>query len=389
MKTVLIGINSKYIHPNIAIRYLKANCDLDVDLLEFTIKDNLSKIYQTIMDSNPNILAFSVYIWNVEIIKKLLTKIKQNGKNITVILGGPESSYESDIYFFQYNVNYIIINEGEIAFNELLKALSFNYSLKNIPNLKYIENGIIKQNKIIDIVNLNDLRDPYDIDLDNHRHKIAYLELSRGCPFHCTYCLASLDNGVRFFSIDRVKNNIVKLYKKGARTFKFLDRTFNVKEHLAKDLLKYIIDNQFKDAIFQFEVNADILSEDFIDFVNKTCPPNKIRFEIGIQSTNDLVNKAVSRRQNTSKLLHNIRELKKGNIIIVPPKYGHITINSSNYELKIGNWISENCQNKYDLFEKMNGASLTHGEMTRDIHSSPFTWQLFVSWGVSHSWRRF
>jgi len=90
MKTVLIGINSKYIHPNIAIRYLKANCDLDVDLLEFTIKDNLSKIYQTIMDSNPNILAFSVYIWNVEIIKKLLTKIKQNGKNITVILGGPE-----------------------------------------------------------------------------------------------------------------------------------------------------------------------------------------------------------------------------------------------------------------------------------------------------------
>jgi len=316
MKTVLIGINSKYIHPNIAIRYLKANCDLDVDLLEFTIKDNLSKIYQTIMDSNPNILAFSVYIWNVEIIKKLLTKIKQNGKNITVILGGPESSYESDIYFFQYNVNYIIINEGEIAFNELLKALSFNYSLKNIPNLKYIENGIIKQNKIIDIVNLNDLRDPYDIDLDNHRHKIAYLELSRGCPFHCTYCLASLDNGVRFFSIDRVKNNIVKLYKKGARTFKFLDRTFNVKEHLAKDLLKYIIDNQFKDAIFQFEVNADILSEDFIDFVNKTCPPNKIRFEIGIQSTNDLVNKAVSRRQNTSKLLHNIRELKKGNIIM-------------------------------------------------------------------------
>ncbi len=316
MKTVLIGINSKYIHPNIAIRYLKANCDFPVDIVEFTIKDDISKIYQAILDLNPNILAFSVYIWNVEIIKLLLTKIRGNNKEITIILGGPESSYESDIFFLQYKVNFIIINEGEIAFNELLKVIFKNNSLENIPNLRYIENGVIKQNSISDISNLNNLIDPYNIELDNHQHKIAYLELSRGCPFHCTYCLASLDKGVRFFSTERVKNNIDKLYKKGARTFKFLDRTFNIREDLAKEILNYIIENRFKDAIFQFEINADILSDEFIDYINEIVPPNKIRFEIGIQSTNDLVNKAVSRKQNTSKLLHNIRKLKKGNIVM-------------------------------------------------------------------------
>ncbi len=316
MNILLVGINSKYIHPNVAIRYLKANCDFDVEILEFTIKDPIDRIIQCILEKKPDVLGFSIYIWNVEIMKNIIPLIRSSLPNIKIILGGPEVSYESDEWILEYSVDYIISGEGELSFNLLLHALMGNKSIAEVPNLKYLSNGAIKTTQLNQYMEMDELKLPsYESGFD-HRNKIAYVELSRGCPFQCSYCLASLEKKVRYFERSILKEQLIDLYSKGARTFKFLDRTFNIKENIAKEVIDDISEDYFQDATFQFEVNADILSSSFIEYLNLVCPTNRVRFEIGIQSTNDVVNRAVDRHQKTAQLIENIKQLKVGNITL-------------------------------------------------------------------------
>lgn len=316
MKTILVGVNSKYIHTNLAIRYLKANCDFPLECAEFTIKDTVNFIFEQIMSVQPDIIGFSVYIWNIEIVQTLLKKIKEANKNIIIVLGGPEASYEYDYFLKKHFANYIISNEGEIAFNLLLKSLHENTTIKDIPNISYYKDNIIYRNTRVEIDDLNQLKNPYHFENEDFTNKIQYIELSRGCPYNCSYCLASLEKKVRYFDLNIVKQNIEFLYQNGAKTFKFLDRTFNLKPEVALDLFQFIIENDFSKAIFQFEINGDILSDSVINYLNQYCPKDRIRFEIGIQSIHQEVNNAVNRFQNNEKLFQNIRSLTKGNVIL-------------------------------------------------------------------------
>lgn len=318
MKTILVGINSKYIHPNLAIRYLKANTTYPVDILEFTIKDPLDKIMDKCQTMKPDVLGFSVYIWNVEIIKQLLKKIRILLPSCKIVLGGPEVSFINQEYFNDDLVDYIIVNEGEIAFHNLLKAIDKETKdLSSISNLVYKEKSTLVKNQEKLIENLDALNDPYKtIEESDVQHKIQYVEISRGCPYKCSYCLASLEKGLRFFSLDRVKDTIEYLVNKGAKTFKFLDRSFNANHKIAKAFLQHIIDQNYKDVVFQFEINGDVLQDSFIEFLIENAPKDLIRFELGIQSTNDKVNKVVNRYQDTQKLISNIKRLQKSNVIL-------------------------------------------------------------------------
>ncbi|MCK4551333.1 MAG: DUF4080 domain-containing protein [Tenericutes bacterium] len=316
MKVMLVGINSKYIHPNLAIRYLKSNCTYPVDIKEFTIKDDINNIYNNIIKDNPSVVGFSVYIWNIEIIKILLPKLRKTHKNIKIILGGPEVSYEYDEFLKDNLADYVIYNEGEIAFNLLINALVSNNSLYDIQNLAYIKDNIIYKNSHQEIQDLDSLNNPYYFDQEDVINKIQYIELSRGCPYNCSYCLASLEKKVRYFNINTVFQNIIYLYSKGAKTFKFLDRTFNLKTSEALKLFKFIINNNFKNAIFQFEISGDILNDEIINYLINNCPKDLIRFEIGIQSIHDKVNIAVNRRQNSAILFKNIHRLRNSNVIL-------------------------------------------------------------------------
>lgn len=313
MKVLLIGINSKYIHTNLAIRYLKVNCSHPTDILEFTIKDSQEKMIEGILSNKPDLIALSVYIWNIEIIKELTLKIRQMNSKIKILLGGPEVSYEFQELLLNNNCDYIIRNEGEIAFNQLISSLVNKTDFSNIPNLSYIYKDKIINHVGCEISNLDSLKNPYKLE-DDFKNKIQYIELSRGCPYNCSYCMASLEEKVRFFKLDRVKKDIEYLYAKGAKTFKFLDRTFNLNKSKAFEIYQFIIENDFSNAVFQFEINGDILDEDIMDYLVKHAPENRIRFEIGIQSTNDLVNKSVNRSQKTDKLFDNILKLNNSNI---------------------------------------------------------------------------
>lgn len=314
MKVILVGINSKYIHANLAIRYLKVNCDYPVTIKEFTIKDSIHKIIDNILVDNPDVIAFSVYIWNIELIKEILKVLKADYPDKRIILGGPEVSYEFGDFLKDNLTDFIIYNEGEIAFNELIFSLANNSKIDNIPNLAYLSDNKVTVNKSSEILDLNKLKNPYKLENEDYINKIQYVELSRGCPYNCAYCMASLEKKVRFFNIQRVKEDITYLYNKGARTFKFLDRTFNIKTETALNIYKFIIKDEFKGAIFQFEINGDILKPEVMDFLIHNCPVKRIRFEIGIQSTNHIVNEAVDRHQDTKKLFDNIKKMSLSNV---------------------------------------------------------------------------
>ena len=200
MKCLLIGINAKYIHPNLAIRLLKKNTTYDVDIKEFTIKDKNEDILSYLNDYD--VIGFSCYIWNIEKIKEILNHIN----NKIIILGGPEVSYNANYYLDNKLASYVIKNEGEEAFHLLLSYLHGNGSLNDIPNL-YHKNGYTFDK----LVDLDKSKLAYDL-LDDVKNKIIYIETSRGCPYKCGYCMASLDNKVRFFNMEEINKSVEQEY---------------------------------------------------------------------------------------------------------------------------------------------------------------------------------
>lgn len=315
MKTLIVGINSKYIHSNIGIRYLKANTSFEVDVIDFTIKDDIQKIINYIKLNKYELIGFSTYIWNIEIIKEILLQLKN--LDLTIILGGPEVSYDNDYLFENYGVNFIIKNEGEKAFDRLLQYLiNEDINITEIPNLYYLKNNKINYT-FSELVDIKSLVSPYyfEEDKEHIKNKIQYVETSRGCPFKCAYCMASLDNKLRFFNIDNFKKDLLYLIDNGAKTIKFLDRTFNANKKIANEVLNFIINLNNPDVSFQFEIVADLLSKEFINNLNKRISNQKIRFEIGIQSINELTTKAVNRSQDNNKLLENIKLIQNSNKI--------------------------------------------------------------------------
>ena len=299
MKTLLIGINSKYIHPTLSIYQLAYNTTYPVTLKEFTIKDNVDKIVNYIIDEKPDLVGFSVYIWNINIIKEIIKCIRDT--NIMVLLGGPEVSYNAKEYILNNEADFVINNEGEESFHLLLAALHNNTPLFDVPNLVYKDEKIVETNTILP--NLENVKLATTNVLD-YKNRIVYLESSRGCPYRCSYCVASTSNKVRMFPLDSVLNILNTLMKERVKTVKFLDRTFNADPKYLITILDYIEENNIS-TTFQFEIVVDRLTKEMLDKI-KNYKQSTLRFEIGIQSTNDIVNKSIRRTQNMEKVKENI-----------------------------------------------------------------------------------
>ena len=318
MNIVLCAIDAKYIHTNVALRLLKANCPLPCELFEFTIKSDPETIVSTLLAAAPDLVAFSVYIWNVDIVRQVAAAIRGRS-SAKIIAGGPEVAHDAARFLTDVPFDFIVRGEGERAFARLASALADGSSFCDIPNLAYWDGPMVRINPIEPIADLDDLSSPYrfSADEENIPRKIQYLELSRGCPFSCSYCLAPLDGAVRFFPPERVKEEILYLLDRGARTVKFLDRTFNLRPEVAADLFDFIIRNRKEGVVFQFEITGDILPDAIIRHLNEAAPPGLIRFEIGIQSTTDATNHAVARRQDNARLFQNVRALVAGGRVTV------------------------------------------------------------------------
>ncbi len=310
MNVLLTTLNAKYIHLNLAIRLLyELNKSRDgLKWKEFTIKESGDEIAGFCKDFE--LVAFSCYIWNITQTLSVAQKIKSLNPNTKILLGGPEVSYEWEEVIALPYIDYIITGEGEIPFGSFLDLYP---NVADIPNVisKNPEGEIVYFEKTENF-NLENYRGvmPYQHDeVSTLNNKVLYIETSRGCPYKCEFCLASLDNKVRYLPNETLKANLLYLMQHG-RVIKFLDRTFNMKKDFTLDIFQFILENHRPENVFQFEITADILHPDIIHFINEKIPKGLFRFEIGIQTVNQKANLAVSRRQNFEKTKGIIRALE-------------------------------------------------------------------------------
>ncbi|MDR3058787.1 MAG: B12-binding domain-containing radical SAM protein, partial [Prevotella sp.] len=300
MKVILTTLNAKYIHTSLALRWLYvANKDqFDISFKEYVIKEDLLTITDELLQLKPDVIGISVYIWNVEKSKRLVDLLREKSPQTTIILGGPEVTYEPDFFLTNWNVDYVISGEGEFVLGALLSALENNNRLDidGVSTKDHISRVVVKA----DLERLTTLSSPYQLDEDREhmKNRLIYFETSRGCPYQCQYCLSSLEKGVRYFPQQYIFDNLLYFTQSNAKQIKFLDRTFNLNRAHTKSVFDFLIDNYRPGLSCQFEIYADLLTDDSINYLNERLPKNYFRFEVGIQSTYEPTNIAVNRKQD-------------------------------------------------------------------------------------------
>ncbi|MGN0027426.1 MAG: DUF4080 domain-containing protein, partial [Clostridium sp.] len=311
MKILLTALNSKFVHSNLAVRYLKAftkEMNYQCKIREFSINDREEKILEEIIKERPNVVAFSTYIWNIEMIRRLSNLIKLVDESIEIVYGGPEVSYDSQNILKELNGEYIIEGEGEKTYREFVEYKLGERDIKSIRGLYYKENGEVYSNGKRPLMNMNEVVFPYEED-ENLDNKIVYYEASRGCPFNCKYCLSSTTHGVRFLDVERVKKELKYFIDKEVRLVKFVDRTFNCNHKFTMAIWEFLINQETKTQ-FHFEISADILKEAELELLRK-APKDRFQFEVGVQTTNDEVLNKINRFVNFSDIKEKVDELLK------------------------------------------------------------------------------
>ncbi len=345
MKILLVAINAKYIHSNKAVYSLYSyasdliSSDNQIEVAQYNINQQPLDILSDIYKRKPDVVAFSCYIWNMNIVKILLEDIASVLPAADIWLGGPEVSFDSEKLIKKYSaLTGVMIGEGEQTFRELVlfyrdfKSSVKEYKCKEatdeskeirernnfydrIKNIKGLcirnENGL---NAIFtderEIADINSIPFIYDkVGLERFENQIIYYESSRGCPFRCSYCLSAIDKTVRLRDIDLVKKEIKFFLDNNVKQVKFIDRTFNCNREHAISIWKYILENDNGITNFHFEVAADILTDDEIDVIGK-MRPGLIQLEIGVQSTNPETIREINRVMDLDKVKENVRKVK-------------------------------------------------------------------------------
>ena len=317
MKVIIACLNSKYIHSSLAPWCLFSGVksfsesNPEVKVMESTINSNIVDFAESILCEKPEILSFSCYIWNIEKTLEICKYIKTKA-HIKIALGGPEVSYRAKNVLENYNfIDFVLSGEGEESYPLLIDVLSQNGDFSSVEGLTFRKNG-----KIVSIPEKEYVGTPVSPYSDeyfcNLKGKITYIETSRGCPYRCAFCLSGNTSKLRFFDIDKVKEDIIKVANSGTQTVKFIDRTFNANAKRANEIIKFIIENHGDriplNVCFHFEIAGDILSEETFDIL-KNAPKGLFQLEIGMQSFNEDTLKAINRKTDTAKLVENIKRL--------------------------------------------------------------------------------
>ena len=314
MKILLTTLNSKYVHSNLALKYLYASAEksrCSIDIQEFTINNEEDYIFTELLRKDYDVICFSCYIWNVERILYLAENLKKARPEIKILLGGPEVSFDVIPFMSQHKfIDFIISGEGEASFAGLVEALlSDEREFEKIQGLTYRQNGKIYVNQAAPPLQFESVPFPY-LSLVCEEDKILYYESSRGCPYQCSYCLSSLERKVRALSMERVKSDLSYFIYKRVRQVKFIDRTFNWNPKRCLEIMRYLILSDNGTTNFHFELCGDLIDEEMIRLLG-AARPGLFQFEIGVQSTNERSLRACNRSADFQKLAENVKRLRE------------------------------------------------------------------------------
>ena len=302
MKYLLVAINAKYIHSNLAVYSLKtyaAAQGFDVDLKEYTINQPKDLILKDIYQQEADAVFFSCYIWNIAYVDSIVKNLHKVSPSLPIFLGGPEVSYDAPKVLDKYPfLAGVLTGEGEKTFVEVLKSdwehLSMGQIYEGIP------------------VDMDEIPFVYDkMDMEELQHRIPYYESSRGCPFSCSYCLSSIDKRLRFRSLELVKKELQFFIDREVPQVKFVDRTFNCKKEHAMEIWRYLVEHDKGITNFHFEIAADLITEDQLELM-ASMRPGLIQLEIGVQSTHEPTLAAIRRKMDFGKLTEIVKRIQSG-----------------------------------------------------------------------------
>ena len=292
---LLTTLNAKYIHSAFGLRYLMANLgelQARTVMLEFDINQRPLDIAHALLSERPRIIGFGVYIWNVTQTTQVIATIKRVAPEVTIIVGGPEVSYETEHQAIADLSDYIITGEADLEFRKVCELLC---------------RGQPPAQKVIaaPLPGFSDLVLPYHLYNDRDvAHRLIYVEASRGCPFSCEFCLSSLDVPVRQAPLPALLESLQDLLDRGVQHFKFVDRTFNLNLNVSHTLLEFFLERHRPGCFYHFEMIPDRLPAGLRELI-KRFPPGSLQFEVGIQTFNPQVAHRISRRQDYAKLEDN------------------------------------------------------------------------------------
>jgi len=359
LRILLVGLNSRYVHTNLALRCLRealkeeGQADWNISIREFSINEQIDNIAAEIYEEKPDLIGFSCYIWNITQVLALSKQLRLVMPQTYILVGGPEVSYDGEnLLSYNPQIDAVIIGEGECSVPSLIKAMSSERLLWEVSGvvwrlrkgvqmvrqeivppefkgeiLSYQEDFIVS-NRSTTLPDINKLPNPYAVEEDLNG-RLAYIETTRGCPYNCKFCISSTFTGVRFLEPERFRETIKKLFQYGAGTIKFVDRTFNANKKHGFEILKifkeeaerYSEEESPKDLSMEVkqkapfyprahcEMAGELLDEDWIQFL-RDYPSDMIQLEIGVQSTHQPTLEAISRPQSFATWKEKVRYLQ-------------------------------------------------------------------------------
>jgi len=298
---ILSTITARYSHSAFGLRYLRANLGRwkgQCVVKEFHLKQTPLFVAESILQEKPQMVGLGVYIWNVQEITQVAQIIKGVAPQTIIIIGGPEVTYEYEDMPIFHVADYLIQGEGEIVFSQLVEAILAGQK----PEQKVWAG---------EIDNLNTIQMPYDeYTEEDIAHRIIYVESSRGCPFHCEFCLSAIKTGVRFFDRGHFLMEMEKLIQRGAKNFTFVDRTFNIRDDHALEIIQFFLKFVKKDMRIHFEIVPDRLNDRILEEFKK-FPDGTLHLEVGLQTVNRKTQELISRRQNLTRTFEVLQFLKE------------------------------------------------------------------------------
>lgn len=318
MRTLLATLHSKYIHASLALPYLAAYCGTgcgEILLREFTVHEPREQVLAMLLAEKPDVIGFSTYLWNRRETLEVVDALHAVCPEIRIVLGGPEISFEGpQIFAVHPGLDALIRGEGEIPLRGLLAAWRQDTEPYGVPRLAWRSAAGVQQGP--DDPPLDDLDaipSPFAAGLVDVSRGLVYYETSRGCPYTCAFCMSSLDEGVRSFSMTRIRADLEWLMAQEVPTIKLVDRTFNYSAKRAREIFYHILQHN-RSSRFHFEIGAHLLDEATLVLLEQV-PRDLFQFEIGVQSTLPQTLAGISRHASMERLEHNVQRLRRaGNI---------------------------------------------------------------------------
>ncbi len=310
---LLVAVNAKYIHSNPAVYSLTAYANSasdNVSLAEFTINDRYEDILSGILSRKPEAIGFSVYIWNVELMKQLMEDIHRIAPSIRLMAGGPEASNDPETYLEWCEL--VMLGEGEKNFRRIAVCIKeqTKIPLEEMEGIAYKNPEVIIRAPGNDSVpDMDQIPFLYD-SLEPFENRIIYYESSRGCPFRCSYCLSSIEKKVRYRGMELVRSELQYFLDRRVKQVKFIDRTFNSSSGRALEIWTYIKEHDNGITNFHFEIGADLLSEEELKLLS-ALRPGLVQLEIGIQTTYEPTLEAIHRSADNRRIMYTVQRLRE------------------------------------------------------------------------------